>query len=166
MKLSKKLMVASCALAALAGTSAFASRSGDYGQVNFNVGLVLFSEIEVQKVTDLDFGDVMLNGAKNVVVNVNDDGVAKFRATGDRNARIMAGVVQKSITLKSGTSGPNHEIMVDNWIYGGNVDGKGLGHFDVNGNIQNIRVGGVAHIKADTKYGNYSGSATLRVTYL
>ncbi|MDF1653478.1 MAG: DUF4402 domain-containing protein [Coxiellaceae bacterium] len=166
MKLSKKLIVTSCALAVLAATSAYADRAGDYGQTNFNVALVLFSEIEVEKVTDLNFGDVMLNGAKNITVNVNDDGVAKFRATGDRNARIVAKVVQKSIKIKSGTSGPNHEIVVDNWIYGGNVNGKGMGQFDVNGNIQNIRVGGVAHILANTKYGNYSGSATLRVTYL
>lgn len=166
MKLSKQLMVAGCALAAIASTSGYASRSGDYGQINFNVALVLFSEIEVEKVTDLNFGDVMINGAKNVVVSVNSDGVAKFRASGDRNARIIAAVVQKSIKIKSGTSGPNHEITVDNWSYGGNVNGQGQGRFDVNGNLQNIRVGATAHILANTKYGNYNGSATMRVTYV
>ncbi len=166
MGVSKHLLIASCAASMLLAGSVSASRSGDWGQTDFNVSLVLFSEIEVQKITDLNFGDIMLNGAKDVVVGVNDDGVAKFRANGDRNAHIIAGVVQDHIVLKSRTSGPNHEITVDNWTYGGNVNGKGQGKFDGSGNIQNIRVGATAHLTANTMYGNYSGSATMRVTYV
>lgn len=155
-------------MAALALTaSVYAARPGSYGEVKFQSTLTLFEQIEVEKVKNLEFGDVLINGqSQNIVVDTNSDGVAKFRANGDRLARISAKVVEDEIVMKSQTAGPNHEIQVDGWQYGGNVDGSGLGRFDSNGAIQNIRVGAVAHILPKTKYGNYAGEATLRVTYL
>lgn len=155
-----------CCMAALIIPSLYAGRPGNFGQTTFNVTLTLFSEIKVEKVKDLEFGDVVMGQAKNIVVNDLSDQAAKFRANGDRNARISVKVVEESIKMKTQTSGPKHEIVVDQWNYGGNVDGNGDGHFDVNGAIQNIRVGGVAHVRADNEYGNYTGTATLRVTYL
>lgn len=166
MDTTKRVIVAAVA-AAVATTSLYAARPGSYGEVKFQSTLTLFQQIAVEKVKNLEFGDVLINGrAHDVVVNSTADEVAKFRANGDRLARISAKVVEDAIIMKTKTAGPNHEIRVDAWQYGGNVDANGLGRFDSDGAIQNIRVGGIAHIKAQTKYGNYAGSATLRVTYL
>ncbi|MDF1797418.1 MAG: DUF4402 domain-containing protein [Coxiellaceae bacterium] len=166
MKTFNKLLFTGCIVASVMVTSAYAAKPGSFGETNFNASLTLYSSIKVQKVADLNFGDVLMGGAKNVVVNSNSAGVAKFNASGDRNARVIAGVVEKSIKISNGGKGSKNEIVVDDWNYGGNVDGSGKGAFDVNGSLTDIRVGGVAHVKADTEYGNFSGTATLRVTYV
>ncbi|MDF1653479.1 MAG: DUF4402 domain-containing protein [Coxiellaceae bacterium] len=164
MSLSKQLAVFGAAIAALAMTSSYANDSS--GQAGFSVSLNLFSAIHVTKVADLDFGNAVLGAAQSIVVNGKSAGVAKFNATGDRNARIMAQVVETSITMANGAGGANNQITVDNWNYSGNLSSGGEGQFDVSGSLQDLRVGGVAHILADTAYGNYTGNATLRVTYL
>ncbi|MDF1654628.1 MAG: DUF4402 domain-containing protein [Coxiellaceae bacterium] len=166
MKNFKKLIIGGCVITSLAMTTAFAAKPGSFGETNFNVSMVLYSSIKVQKVADLSFGDVLMGGAKNVVVNSSSAGVAKFNASGDRNAHVIANVVEKSIKISNGGKGAKNEIVVDDWNYGGNVDGAGKGQFNVNGTLSDIRVGGVAHVKADSEYGSYSGTATLRVTYV
>ncbi len=162
----KKMMVTGCLLATIAATPSYAAKPGSFGETTFNASLVLYSSIKVQKVADLNFGDVLMGGAKNVVVNSSSAGVAKFTASGDRNARVTASVVEKSIKISNGGKGAKNEIVVDDWNYGGNVDGAGKGQFNVNGTLDDIRVGGVAHVNANSEYGSYSGTATLRVTYV
>ncbi|MDF1795727.1 MAG: DUF4402 domain-containing protein [Coxiellaceae bacterium] len=164
MVFSKKSMLIGSVLAALAATSSYANDAS--GEAGFTVSLNLFSAIHVTKVADLDFGDAVLGAAQDIKVNSKNAGVAKFNAVGDRNARILATVVETSVTMANGASGANNQITVDNWNYGGSLSSAGEGQFNVSGALQDMDVGGVAHILADTEYGSYSGNATFRVTYL
>ncbi len=165
MLLSKRMVQSACALSALMMTSAFADRTGNFGQANFNVSMRLFNSIQVEKLTDMSFGDHMLTGTgENIIVHENDANAASFRATGDRNADVVVQVLEDTIKLTSPEA--SGSISVDNWTYGGNVNGQGIGKFDVTGALPSIRVGATAHLSPSTEYGAYSGSATLRVTYI
>lgn len=161
---SKRFMLTVSALAALAITTCYAGDGSS--EVGFSVTMNLCSAIKVFNTADLDFGNVVLGAAQNVEVNANSPGVAKFNATGDRNAHIIAKVVEQSIEMSNGTAGANNQVTVDNWNYGGNLKANGEGQFNVSGSLQDMRVGAVAHILSETEYGSYSGSATLRVTYI
>ncbi len=164
MSLLKRCILAVSSLAALVISTSYAGEGS--GEVGFSITMNLCSAIKVFNTADLDFGNVVLGAAQNVEVNANSPGVAKFNATGDRNAHIIAKVVEQSIKMSNGTAGANNQITVDNWNYGGNLHATGEGQFNVSGSLSDMRVGAVAHILSETEYGSYSGSATLRVTYI
>ncbi|MDF1653480.1 MAG: DUF4402 domain-containing protein [Coxiellaceae bacterium] len=161
MRLTKRLVLSACVLIAFAVSPAYAGLQNHTSDIVFNVSLELISSINVKKMADLNFGQVLMGGDKNVVVNPKSRGAASFRVSCKRNARIRAKVVESSIKIKDGVAGANNEIVVNDWSYSiGAHDDAGRGK------DRRVRVGGVAHILDDTAYGNYSGSATLRITYM
>ncbi|MDF1653481.1 MAG: hypothetical protein P1U34_00050 [Coxiellaceae bacterium] len=166
MSILKRLVSTGCALMALAVTSAFAEPTGDDGQANFGISIYILTPLKVEKDADLLFGSV-LAGKRDITINATSAGVAKFSAYGNANARILVRVVQPSLTLRIGTAvGPNNEITVDGWNYGGTIKANGAAQFDSSGSIHDMRVGAVAHVLENSNGGNFRGIATLRVTYI
>ncbi|MDF1795728.1 MAG: hypothetical protein P1U63_04230 [Coxiellaceae bacterium] len=165
MRTFKRLVSMSCALATFAMTSAYAEPIIG-GEAKFGASIYILSPLKVEKNADLIFGGV-LSGKRDVTVDSASPGVAKFSANGNRDERILVKVVESSVTLRNGIAvGPNNEVKLDGWNYGGSIKANGVGKFDTNGSIQDIRVGAVAHVLENTSGGNFRGIATLRVIYL
>ncbi len=122
------------------------------------ITLNLLAKITISKVQDLIFPNATLTGsAFNIVVDTGDSGAATFNATGGNNRSITRSVTQPSINMTA--PGAVGSILVDSFTVSGPTA------FDPSGNANGLKVGATAHILASSEDGDYSGSATLRVTY-
>ncbi len=122
----------------------------------FTVSLRLLKPIIINEVRSLAFPDTTTGTSRNYVVSSTDDNSARFDLTGSSGANIVTTVIENSINLSDSDS--TTPILVDNFTVQAplalNINGKG-----------SVGVGGTAHISSESQDGNYSGLATLRVTY-
>lgn len=144
---------------------AWAGREGNFGEAQFSASINLFRSIQLRKITDLNFGDVIVGTDKKVVINAEDAGAATFEAHGDQSARVIGRVQESSISMTN-TNSKGSAITVDGWSYGGNMDKNGAAQFDKNGDVNDLRIGASAHVTAENDSGSYVGQATFRLTYV
>ena len=119
------------------------------------------SSQNIIKLTDLVFPVQVWGLATTVTVAVNDAGAATFTATGIAGRTAFVRVTTNSVNITNGGGGVNNRITINNFT----VNNQNP-VFNALGQINNIRVGARATITASKKEGEYSGSATLRLTYL
>jgi hypothetical protein len=143
----------------------FAGRTGNFGEEAFNASINLFRSIQIRKISDLSFGDVVALADKKVVVEAGDSGAAIFEAFGDKQAHVIGRVQEASIEMAS-VDRRGDTITVDSWAYGGSMDKNGAATFDKDGDLYDLRVGAAAHVKSDNDAGRYVGQATFRLTYV
>lgn len=149
-------------LSALSITTAFAGISGHYAETQFSAKCTLVSQIAVNKVQDLSFGEQVAGVESNVTVAPGDPSAAQFKAEGEKNKAVTCAVLDKNIEMKNG----NSSILVDNFTYGGDLSADGKASFNAGGKLNDLRVGGTAHIKNQTTPGDYIGKGTFRITYV
>lgn len=133
----------------------------------FDVNLTLLEPIEVTNVSSLDFGSHVGGAFSDITVSPEASGAAVFNATGTANKTVSVNVVESSIELTTGDGATaDKQITVDVFKYGGSIDGSNQVTFDSEGKANNLRVGASAIVEESNLGGEYSGVATLRVTYL
>lgn len=160
MRFVKCLVLSVCVLLAWTVSPVFAAYNVRTDNAVFKTALELVTAFAVAKIADLNFGTVYIGGDQEVVVNPVDDGAARFHWDCRRVAHVRAKVIESSIKIKNGMAGANNEVVVNDWSY--SIDRPS----ETNHRYREIRVGGIAHVKSTTAFGSYSGTATLRVTYL
>jgi len=120
----------------------------------------LYAAITVQLVKNLDFGYQILGLAKSVIVAPTDSGAASFNASGLTVGRTTTcTVTQSSITMSNGGSGATNQITVNAFRLSGCTTPVPPG-----GQILGIGVGATAVISANDLAGDYTGTATFRIT--
>lgn len=161
MKNFKKITLALVAAATFSGAASAAVDE------SFNATLNLLSPITLETVKDLDFEATLANQNVDVTTVSSDPKAAVFSAKGSANWQVAGGVVESSIEMVTGDgSDQTKRITVDSFTYGGDMDSSGLAVFDGSGNLNDLRVGGTAHVQSDDIAGSYVGQATFRLTYL
>ena len=123
----------------------------------FTVSLRLLKPIVMTEVHALSFPDANTGVGQDLVVHASSTDAGAFEVVGSKNIGISSSVVENSIMITS----PDTDTAIT-------VDGFTLSspHVINDQGKATVKVGGTAHILADAKEGDYSGTATLRVVYL
>jgi len=111
--------------------------------------------------SDLVFPVQIWGLASNPIVAVNDAGAATFSATGTAGRSAYVRVTNTTVNITNGGGGVNNRITIGSFQVNNMYP-----VFNSSGQINNIRVGARAQITATKNEGDYSGTATLRLTYL
>ncbi len=120
------------------------------------------SSQNVYKITDLIFPVQVQGVGATVTVGVNDAGAATFTATGTAGRSATIKLTSKTVTITTPpNTNNNYRITVNNFVINNTSP-----VFNALGQITNIRVGARATIVAADVEGEYSGTNTLRLTYL
>lgn len=131
----------------------------------FDATITLVAPIVITETKGLDFKDATFGSNSTVVTASADPEAAIFAVQGEANAQIAASVVETSIEMITGTGAATSErITVDSFSLGGDLIG-GVATLDGSGQLNDLRVGGSAHVEAEDIAGTYVGTATFRVTY-
>lgn len=153
-------------VSASAGLSLGLINSASAADETFTSKLTLLAPITVTNTSDLDFGTYEGGQNNNITVAAADAGAATFSSTGEASTAVTGVIVESSIEMTTGDGiGTTKRITVDTWTYGGDMDASGVATYDGSGNLSNLRVGGTAHAEVEDIAGNYTGTATFRVTY-
>lgn len=128
--------------------------------------LCIAAPVVITEQQALNFGPIIAYITQNITIAPSDSGAAVFNVSGDAYAPISVEVTNNRINMITGTgNGQTKKILVNQWSYGGNVDGGGVGTLDQFGTLTNIRIGATAAVKSSNLPGPYNGSATVRITY-
>ena len=169
MHMTIRLASAAAAFAAAVALSASATAATTAtGTANAEI----LSSLQLEEVTELDFGQIAVNGAGTVVIAV-EAGVDQctgslicagtrtkglFRATGTGDVAITAQVLEASITLTE-TGGAT--MTFDNFTIGW-PNGNTL---DATTGEREFQIGGTLNVGAGQATGVYSGDYTVEVEY-
>jgi len=135
-------------------------------ETSFDATISLLQPITLNTVQDLSFAPQAVGENIDVVTGAEDTRAAVFSATGEANAAAQASVVESSIEMVTGAGATTGErITVDTFTYGGSLASDGSTAFDAAGELNNMRVGGTAHVEADDVQGDFVGTATFRLVY-
>ncbi len=151
-------------MAGLLAVSAFAGRSGQFGEANLTAVMHVSQPIVITAQHNLDFGEVVSGAAADVVVAASDASAAQFSATGEADAEVVAGMVANNISMTNAKT--NDKITVDTWTYGGDINKQNVATFSNSGKLSDLRVGGTAHVTANVAGGDYTGTGKFRLTYV
>ncbi len=132
----------------------------------FQSTLTLIEPLTVTEVNSLRFPEQEAGTAQALPVLPTEAGAAQFNITGEPQRGIVVNIVETSIEMITDGGGSTAKsITVDSFDFDGVNPIDGSGTLDVNGNLNNVRVGGTAHIEAEDVSGDYVGTATFRVIY-
>ena len=132
----------------------------------FNVGMTLLAPIVITETQSLTFADTISGSASDVTTAASDSSAATFTATGEANRAVTGSVVESSIVMTTGDGADaTKQITVDTFTTGGDMSVAGAATFDGSGELNDLRIGGTAHVEADDIAGSYSGTATFRLIY-
>lgn len=143
-----------------------AAQPGEYGEATFTASLSLYAPIAITTVQNLSFGHIPAGSSTEVTVSPDDADAAQFTASGDPSGNVVGSVTDSSITMSNGGSGSSNQITVDDWTYGGSMSSSGSASFGPDGTLSNLRVGGTANVSSTNEPGDYTGTATFRLTYV
>ncbi len=133
---------------------------------SFQASMKLLAPIVITETQALSFADTISGQTTNVTTAAADASAALFTATGEANRAVTGSIVESSINMTTGAGVTTPEqIVVDTFSTGGDMDGAGSATFDATGNLNDLRIGGVAHVEAEDVAGQYTGTATFRVVY-
>jgi len=151
-------------IASLAATSLGAMAYDE----SFDSTISLYTAIEITEGQNLSFEPSLSKTAASVVTAPADTRAAIFSATGASNEVVEVSVAENEITMRLDGVGVNDSdiINVNTFTLGGSINDLGQATFDKNGDLNNMRVGGTAHVKATNVHGDYVGTATFRISYL
>ncbi len=132
------------------------------------LSLLLLPSIEAAQVTNtqpLGFDAILAGFTQTITTDPIDPQAAIFTADGTPNTNFKISVVENSILMFLQPSG-SHDIKVELFKFGGDLDKQGRGRFGATGLLNNIRIGARARVRNDDPSGPYAGTGTLRLTYL
>jgi len=153
-------ILAICCVMMLNHNSAFAD------EAKFQTTLRLLKPITLTQKSQLSFQSVTAGQTTTVVTEPSSSNAVVFSATGEALSTVTGSVVESQILMISGSgSDESLQIPVDSFSTGGDLDGSGIGVFDSEGNLDDLRIGASAHIDAYNVPGVYTASATFRLTY-
>lgn len=133
---------------------------------SFSVKLQLLAPISISASQELAFGSITSGLDNDVLVQPGSSNAATFSATGEPNHGATGSVVENSIQVFTGEGSDTSErITVDSFTLGGDMDAGGSIVFNSEGQVNNLSIGGTAHVEADDIVGAYNGIATFRVVY-
>lgn len=128
----------------------------------FNASIRIVAALNVSESSALTFPTTESAAqAQQVTVGTTDAGAASFNITGESNAAVTASIVEGSLEMTVGSS----TITVNNFTFGGALNGSGNASLDGSGALNGAKVGATANIPAAAESGEYSGALTFRVVY-
>lgn len=138
-----------------------------YGQdESFTVTLNILAPIVLTESQPLAFSNSLAGTDNDVVIAPTSGDAAKFTATGEADHAATGSIVENSIILVTGEGVDSSEqITIDSFVLGGDMNVGGNMTFNAEGNANDLKVGGTAHILAEDIIGSYSGAATFRLVY-
>ncbi|OUS04022.1 hypothetical protein A9Q81_06290 [Gammaproteobacteria bacterium 42_54_T18] len=132
----------------------------------FQTSLTLLSPITLTMQNSLSFPAVIAGENKTLITHPASSDAVIFSATGESSAPVTGTVVESFVVMKTGSGlDESEKIQVDSFITGGELSTDGTGIFDTNGELSNLRIGASAHIEENDVPGDYSSTATFRLTY-
>jgi hypothetical protein len=168
----KTIRLASAA-AAIAAAVALSASANAATTATGNANAEILSSLQLEEVTELDFGQIAVNGAGTVVVNASDSALdtcsanlvcagskarGVFKATGTGDVAITARVIEASVNL----NGPSSSTMALSNFTIGWPNGNTL---DATTGERNFQIGGRLTVAAGQTTGVYTGQYTVEVEY-
>ena len=131
-----------------------------------NVGMTLYTPFSITENQGLTFADTTIGAKVKVTTTPADTSAAIFFATGEPNRTVIGSIVENRIFMTTGDGNRGRKrIRVNKFKTGGDMNATGIATFNNLGQLNNLRIGATAHVKANNIAGAYSGTATFRLLY-
>jgi hypothetical protein len=118
-------------------------------------------KIGITELSSLQFPAIVAGTtAQSEIVLPGDVGAAGFNITGEPLQLISISILGNKKISKG-----KNKISVETFYFGGALNAKGLGTFDVGGDLNGVRIGAKINIPANTSPGKYSRRFKLRAVY-
>lgn len=118
----------------------------------------------IQNTHPLQLGAYVAGGSLQIHVSPTDAQAAVFRLTGQSGKRFRLMILGDRLLLRGLRYG--QIVSVQHFRFGGDISALGAGRFDLQGCLNNVRLGASWQLDRYLKADKYTGKSIIRIIYI